>query len=149
MVDAASLAGAYQGLKAAKDLLSVAFEAKVDAEAKPKILAAQTKLGEVQDSLFLLREKLAELQDERDQLRGQLALAKAWESRAAHYELFRAPGDAVVYKFKGSPEHFACPSCFNKSEIHILQDSHVMSGAFRCTGCGQSFPVKPAQSWNR
>ncbi len=37
-MDTISLAGAYQGLKAAKDILTTLFEAKVYAEAKPKIL---------------------------------------------------------------------------------------------------------------
>lgn len=145
-MDPISLTGAYQGLKAAKEILGTLFDAKVDAESRPKILEAQGKLGEVQDALFMLREKLSELQQERDQLRTELTNAKSWSDRAGRYELASTPGSAVVYRFTGQPEHFACPSCFNKAEIQILQDNHVMSGTFRCPGCEAHFPIKSRES---
>jgi len=146
-MDAVSLAGAYQGLKAAKDILTALFDAKVDAEAKPKILEAQTRLGEVQDALFMLREKLAELQEERDSLRKELAAAQGWKDLAAKYELRTTPGGAVVYVYKEQPEHFACPNCFNKQQAQILQDERVMLGLFACPGCGAKFPVKNKESF--
>lgn len=142
-MDPISLAGAYQGLKAAKDILTVLFDAKVDSEAKPKIIEAQQRIGEVQDALFLLRERLNELQEERDQLKAELARAQSWQSEAERYELASTAGGAVVYRYKNQPEHFACPSCFNKHEVHILQDNKVMAGTFKCTGCGSTYPVKP------
>lgn len=142
-MDPISLAGAYQGLKAAKDILTSLFEAKVDAEARPKILEAQGKLGEVQDALFVLRERLSELQQERDDLKAKLADAETWQTQVDQYELTMTPGSAVVYKYKGLPDHYACPSCFNKHEVHILQDNKVMAGTYRCTGCGANYPVKP------
>ena len=147
-MDPISLAGAYQGLKAAKDILTTLFEAKVDADAKPKILEAQGKLGDVQDALFVLRERLSELQQERDELKAELATTRAWQAQAIQYELATTPGTAVVYKYKDEPEHYACPSCFNKREIHILQDNKVMAGTYRCTGCGANYPVKPPTSFN-
>ena len=45
-MDPISLTGAYQGLKAAKEILGALFDAKVDSESRPKILEAQGKLGE-------------------------------------------------------------------------------------------------------
>jgi predicted RNA-binding Zn-ribbon protein involved in translation (DUF1610 family) len=141
-MDPISLVGAYQGLKAAKEILGTLFDAKVDAESRPKILEAHGKLGEVQDALFMLRERLAELQQERDQLRDELATAKNWSDRAAQYELASTPGSAVVFRFTEQPEHFACPSCFNKAEVQILQDNRVMAGTYRCPGCEAQFPVK-------
>jgi hypothetical protein len=147
-MDPISLVGAYQGLKAAKEILGTLFDAKVDAESRPKILEAQGKLGEVQDALFMLRERLAELQQERDQLRDELATAKNWSDRAAQYELASTPGSAVVFRFTGQPEHFACPSCFNKAEVYPLQDNHVMAGTYTCPGCKAQFPVKLRESDN-
>ncbi|MBG6082070.1 hypothetical protein [Rubrivivax gelatinosus] len=51
----ASINSAYLGIGSAKYLLTVAFDAKVDAEAKAKIMEAQAELGDVQYSLFGLR----------------------------------------------------------------------------------------------
>jgi len=148
-MDAISLAGAYQGLKAAKDILTTLFDAKVDADARPKILEAQSKLGDVQEALFVLRERMSELQQERDDLKNELANAHAWQAKSDQYELNPTAGSAVVFRYKGQPEHFACPSCFNKREIHILQDNKVMSGTFKCTGCESNYPVKEQSKIDR
>ena len=144
-MDVATITGAYQGLKAAKEILSAAFEAKVDAEAKPKVLEAIQKLGDAQDTLFALREELFALQEANNALKQQIAEAASWKERADQYELVKTSGQAVVYKFKGQPEHYACPSCFNSQNIHILQTNRTMSGKYRCTGCNSEFPIEPIQ----
>lgn len=147
-MDVVSIMSAYQGVKAAKDLLTAAFDAKVDSDAKHKILEAQSKLGEIQDTLFLLRDQLAQMQDENRQLQDQLRASESWSDRVKQYELVKSAGGAVVYRFGGSPEHFACPTCINKKEIQILQDSRALSGKYRCTGCTNEFPVQPRQDPN-
>jgi transposase-like protein len=144
-MDAASVIGAYQGLKAAKEILSAAFEAKVDAEAKPKVMDALQKLGDAQDTLFALRDELFSLQEANNKLKLQLAEATAWQARVDQYELTRTAGGAIVYRFKAEPEHYACPSCFNAKAIHILQPNRTSSGKYRCTGCTSEFPVEPQQ----
>lgn len=142
-MDISAVSGAYQGLKAAKDILGVVFDAKVDAEAKPKILEVMEKLGQAQDTLFELREELFKLQEANNALREELATAKGWQARVEQYQLTQTPGGAVVYESKGMPKHFACPSCFNKKEIHILQDNRTASGKYRCTGCESEYPIQP------
>ncbi len=144
-MDATSIAGAYQGLKAVKDILTGAIEAKVDADSKAKILEAQIRLGEIQDTLFGLREQLSELQDQKRQLQEQLAAAQAWNEKLKQYELTKTVGGAVVYSYKSDPKHFACPTCINKSEIQILQDNRTISGKYRCTGCANEFPIEPRE----
>ena len=144
-MDVATITGAYQGLKAAKEILGAAFEAKVDAEAKPKVLEALSKLGDAQDALFALREELFSLQEENNSLKKQIANAESWKEKADQYELVKTNGQAVVYKFKGQPEHYICPSCFNSKNIHILQSNRTMSGKYRCTGCESEFPIEPIQ----
>jgi predicted RNA-binding Zn-ribbon protein involved in translation (DUF1610 family) len=147
-MDVASISGAYQSIKAVKDLLAAAFDAKVEAEAKPKIFEAQTRLGEIQDTLFGLREQLSQLQDERAQLQTQLAAAENWNQRIGQYRLTETPGGAVVYQFKDAPAHYACPSCTNKQQIHLLQDNRTYSGKFRCTGCDKEYPIQPRRDPN-
>lgn len=144
-MDLVSITGAYQGLKSAKDLLTVAFDAKVDAEAKTKIMEAQAKLGDVQDTLFGLREQLFNLQEERNQLRAQLASAASWSKKLDEYEMTKTAGGAVVLQSKAEPKHYVCPSCINKQELHPLQDNRTLSGKHRCTGCGAEFPIDPRQ----
>ena len=144
-MDVTSIAGAYQGLKAVKDILTGAIEAKDDVDAKAKILEAQIRLGEIQDTLFGLREQLSELQDQKRQLQEQLVAAQAWNEKLNQYELTKTVGGAIVYNYKGDPKHFACPTCINKQEIQILQDNRTMSGKYRCTGCANEFPIEQRQ----
>lgn len=142
-MDVATITGAYQGLKAAKEILGAAFDAKVDAEAKPKVLEALQKLGDAQDTLFALREELFSLQTENNELKKQLSTFSSWKEKTEQYELTKTPGEAVVYRYKLQPEHYACPSCFNTQAIHILQSNRTSSGKYRCTGCNSEFPIEP------
>ncbi len=142
-MDVATITGAWQGLKAAKELVGGLIDAKVDAEAKSRIYEAQAKLGSVQDVLFSMREEMFALQEENKRLKEQLSEADKWRATEAQYELTTTGGGAVVYRFKGQPEHYICPSCFGSKQIHILQTTRTHSGRYTCTGCKTSFPVDP------
>ena len=142
-MDFTTITAAYEGLKTSKQILGAIFDAKVDAEAQPKVIAALEQLGNAQDALFALREELFKLQTENDALRRQLSEAQSWVVRSSQYNLVQTDGGAVVYKFNADPKHFACPSCFNKQQLQILQDNRTISGEFRCTGCNSEFPVNP------
>jgi len=144
-MDIAAITGAWQGIKAAKELVGGLIDAKADAEAKNRIYEAQAKLGNVQDALFSMREEMFALQDENKTLRAQIAEFGAWDAKAKEYELTTTQGGAVVYRFKGQPEHYACPSCFQSKQIHILQTTRKISGHFMCTGCDKAFPVNAAE----
>jgi predicted RNA-binding Zn-ribbon protein involved in translation (DUF1610 family) len=52
-----------------------------------------------------------------------------------------------IYRSAGPPEHFACPACFEKDAIHILQDKKTMSGNYACPNCKGEFHVNVAQPW--
>ena len=141
-MDIATVTGAYEGLKAAKDIISGLFDAKIDIEVKAKIIEVQNKLGEAQDTLFGLREELFKLQEANNNLNRALENAQSWQTKSDQYELTKTNGGAVVYIFKGQPEHFACPSCFNSKQVHILQTNRTISGKYRCTGCNSEFPIE-------
>ncbi len=142
MVTGAEIAGGFASLKAVKELLKGAYDAKVDAEVKAKVYEAMDKLGDAQDTLQELRAMNYELLETNQTLKQELADAKAWKVKVDSYELVKTWGEAVVYKFKGEPAHFACPSCFNKQEIHFLQTNRTLSGKYRCTGCASEYPVE-------
>lgn len=140
-MDIATISAAYGGLKATKDLLSAALGAKIDADAKAKILEAQSRVGDAYDTLFELREELFRLQEANNTLRRQVEDAAAWAARISEYEIVEAPGKAIVYKFKGTPEHYACPACVAKRELQILQTNRNLAGTYKCPGCKSDYPV--------
>jgi len=146
-MDLATIGSAYNGLKFVKDALKLALDLKIENESRLQINAALEKLGDIQDTLFELREDLTRLQTENDKLRREIGARAEWESMKSQYELTKTEGAAVVYRFTGQPEHFACPSCHTKETIQILQDKRVMSGAFECPSCKATFPVKPPERW--
>ena len=138
----------YDGIKAAKDIIGSLLETKIDIGVKTKIIEIQNKLGETQDTLFGLREELFKLQEANNKLNKELENAQSWQTKADQYELTKTNGGAVIYIFKGQPEHFACPSCFNSKQVHILQTNRTYSGKYRCTGCNNEFPIEPNKNMN-
>jgi hypothetical protein len=144
-MDAASILTAYNGLKYVKDSLGTLVQGKIEIETQARINEALSKLGAAQDTLFELREELFRLQGENAKLSGQLAQEKAWQAKASTYELAKTSGGAVVYQFRGTPEHYACPACMNEQKVQILQDNRTMSGKYRCVACEAEYPVNPQQ----
>jgi predicted RNA-binding Zn-ribbon protein involved in translation (DUF1610 family) len=144
-MDIATITAAYEALKASKQLLTSMFEAKVDAEAKPKILAALEQLGAAQDTLYAMRDELFKVQAKNEELRRELEAIEVWKAVASQYQMDQTAGGAVVYKFTAAPVHYACPSCFNKKELQPLQDNRTISGKFRCAGCSAEYPINPRQ----
>ena len=142
-MDIAALNGVVQAINLTKQLAKAAFDGKVDAEAKAKIGEVLEKLGDVQDGMFSLREDLHRLQVERDDLKKKLDAADSWQQRAAAYKITQTAGGAVVYISNDETPYYVCPSCFNKNEIHPLQDNRTARGKFRCTGCTAEYPIKP------
>jgi regulator of replication initiation timing len=137
---------AYNGLKFAKDALKLSLDLKIESESRAQVHTALEKLGAVQDSLFALREELFSLQNENEQLRQELKSQQDWESIKENYQLQTTSGGAVIYRFLGEPEHYACPSCFQNRSLQILQDCRVRVGTFECPGCKTKYPVKPVRA---
>lgn len=144
-MDIGSINAAMHAVTLTKQLVKTLYDGKVDADAKEKINAALDKLGDVQDGMFQMREALHKLQSERQELARKLEEAESWTARSNYYAVVETEGGAVVYKYSGhnGPAHYACPSCFNKKELHFLQDNRTLTGKFRCTGCKAEYPVKP------
>ncbi|WP_439531622.1 hypothetical protein [Marinobacter adhaerens] len=142
-MDMTSIATAYSGLRAAKEIFSNYTDLKIDAAARERVNEAIAKVGEAQDALFQMREEMFRLQEENRLLKDSIAENENWEKRLSAYELAETSGGAIVFKSTSGVDHFACPSCAEKREIQILQDRRVVSGDYDCPGCGKSFPVKP------
>jgi hypothetical protein len=144
-MDTALVTAAITGIRFIKDSLEVALGYKIENESSAKINEALKQVGAIQDTLFELREELFRLQSENQGLRGQLKAKEGWESQKSQYSLEETAGGGIVYAFQGTPKHYACPSCFTKETIQILQDKNVMGGQFACPGCEAEYRVKPRQ----
>jgi hypothetical protein len=141
-MDVLSAKLAYDALKSAKDLIGGAFEARVDAEARPKVQAALGQLNDAMSAIFEMREELFRLQSENQRLSSELDSANQWTLRGAKYTLSHTRGGAVVYAYAETPSHYACPSCFEKRSLQILQTTRGF-GYFVCPGCKTEYPVEP------
>ena len=142
----ATITAAYNGLKVAKDIVTGVAGLKIEADSIAKINDAVKKVSDAQDALFELREELFRLQEENNNLKKQISEQNEWNSRIENYELVKTAGGAVVYKSKQGTEHYICPTCKEKRELHILQDNRSHSGKYRCVNCEAEFPINPQKS---
>mgnify|MGYP003351735906 CR=1 FL=1 len=144
-MDITAIKGAYDGFRHTKEIFQTLLDAKIDAEAKEKVSAAMKTLMEAQDSLFNAQSVMFSLQEENHSLKQKIADLEEWRVQMDSYELVEVPGKAIVYKFKGSPEHYACPSCMVEKRISILQNRGVVAGVFDCPhpSCKAEYKVNP------
>lgn len=133
---------AFDALKGTKELLSSAFDARVDAEARPKVQAALGQLNEAMNALFEMRAEMFSMQSENQRLTSELAAADTWHLKTSKYLLTKTSGGAVVYSSLEPPAHHACPSCFEKQSLQVLQDKRSF-GHFVCPSCKTEYPVEP------
>ncbi|MDP3517163.1 MAG: hypothetical protein Q8S94_08345 [Pseudohongiella sp.] len=145
-MDLVLISSAYNGLKVAKDIFSGFKDLQVETAALERINDAVKKVGEAQDAIFMLREELFRLQEENNYLKQQISDSDKWADIIGQYQLVATAGGAVVFKSNEEPLHFACPSCAQSKEIHILQDNRLIVGTFTCTKCKAQYPVKPQET---
>lgn len=136
-----TVATALNGIKTANAVVSSLLDLKIEAGSLKKVTEALQSLGTAQDTMFQLRETLFELQTENEKLRKEISARDDWDTKIAQYDLAKTDGGAVVYKFKGEPQYYVCPSCVINREIHILQDRKDVKGCFRCPKCKADFPI--------
>lgn len=100
-------------------------------------------LADLSIELSTTRVQIADLLDQNRLLKEKLVEKNDWKERADEYVLVETKGGAVVREFVGDGiSHYACPSCSEKREIHILQDCKVFTGEFKCPNCKAEYPVK-------
>lgn len=125
--------------KAGADIASASDETKRNAQ----LIEFQKAIIGLQANIASVQAQNASLAAHNRELEQELKRLADWSSRLENYELVETSGGAIVYKSKQAPEHYICPSCKEKSQIHILQDNRTWSGKFRCVNCEAEFPVKP------
>ncbi|MBU5638852.1 hypothetical protein KOM00_19180 [Geomonas sp. Red69] len=134
---------AYTALKFTKEALKFTLDQKIDQTVNEKILEAMDKIGKVQDDLFQVREDLLRLQEENHHLIEKIRDKETWEGKSSLYELVKTEGNAIVYRFKNEPVHFACPVCMVEKQIQILQE--LYAGTVKCPKCRTKFDTTNVQ----
>jgi len=139
----AEFSAVVASVKTLGDIIRTAVDLKASSEIALALSRVQEDLLSAQGSALESQEKISSLLSEIDGLKEELRHIKNWDERVKGYELTTATGGAVVYRFKGEPEHYVCPSCFEKGAVQILQDKRLSSGYFQCSSCKVDYPVKP------
>lgn len=143
-MDIPTITAAIESIKIVKAAFNFLLNQKIDEAARQKINEALEKFGEIQASLFQIREENFALQTKNEELRKELSRHDDWDKKISEYKLTKTEGGAVVYSFNGQPQHYVCPRCASsKREIHILQDMRDMTGHFKCPNCANEFPINP------
>lgn len=142
---------AHSAIKIAKESLTLLLNSKVEEKSREKINEAMLSIGNLQDTLFEIRNELFQLQTERDGFKKELEQRDNWDRKIAEYKLIRAPGGGMVYAYQGEPSHYICPKCIVEQEIQILQDQkNEYTGSFQCPGCDKHYninvPVEPPET---
>lgn len=136
--DMMDFTAAYTALKFAKDAFKFTLEQKIDDKVHAQISEAMDKIGKVQDDLFLVREELLKLQEENHTLKELLREKESWEKQVEEVYLYTTSAGDHLYRFKGLPERFACPVCYVKKELYILQWNDKPY-KYECKACKSEF----------
>lgn len=136
------IAGAYQGVKTARDMAKGLADLNTDVAVKTRahelldvILDVYDKLFEAQTQRTALTSRIAELEEENRR-------HKDWVAEKSRYALHQIEGGGYVYRLKPAhqstePSHDLCPSCYEDSIKSILQYKGYVSGhkAYTCKRC--------------
>lgn len=128
-------------LKAAREGLRSLRQSNLSSEHKSAVEAALDQLFDAQDRIATIQETAVALREENARLKQQIADADDWKKRVQDYKLVDTHG-ARVY-LGGNPQHYACPACMERRELHVLQDRKLASGHWSCPGCKETYPIDP------
>jgi len=143
MVDMSAIAGALGALKAANDIAQAMVGLRDATAFQAKLIEFQAKIIEANNSAFAAQDERTALLRQISNLESEVTALKAERSRLQRYELKNFGGNTFAYQLKaseanGEPTHRACPNCYQKGHISILQFSHSESGQdwYDCPSCG-------------
>ncbi|WP_229626516.1 hypothetical protein, partial [Vibrio parahaemolyticus] len=136
LMDIATITSAYTAIKNIKEISKLALDAKIDSEVSEKIQASIERLGEVQDTLFYIREELLTQQEEKEKLKKELAAVKA-ELEKVESVVYRAPSYWVVKEEQADDGPF-CQPCFD-DERKLIRLQGENNDFWNCRKCKNSF----------
>jgi hypothetical protein len=132
------VAETYMGLNAFKTAFDMAKALKDIHNATERdrvVLDLQREILSAQEHQFELIRRVHELEE-------KVARSDGWNAEKQRYQLTDYGGNTYAYELKateakGDPIHRACPTCFQKGQVSILQFSHRESNQdwYDCPEC--------------
>jgi hypothetical protein len=150
VIDIGSIAGGLASLKAAKDIAESLVNLRDTAKFQGAVVELQGKILSAQSDQFSLLERVRELE-------AKIEILEAWELEKNRYRLKDYGGGTFAFelipeKANGEPIHRACPNCFQKGQLSILQykfrTAHQQD-RYMCPGCKTEFDFGPWQPRQR
>ncbi|NEV78547.1 hypothetical protein DYI24_16015 [Rhodopseudomonas sp. BR0C11] len=146
MVDVSTIAGALSAFKAANDIAQSMIGLRDAAAFNTKLIEFQSKIIEANNSAFAAQEERTALLSKIGELESEVTSLKAERTRLQRYKLKDFGGNTFAYELKeseasGEPIHRACPNCYGKGHISILQFSTHEYGQdhYKCLNCSSDF----------
>ena len=140
-MDMGTFAAAQQSLGALFSLARGASAAVLDHEVKTKLIDIQAAVLDVQGKLGDAQREQLDLLQELAEVKERLRAAEARRDTLDSYQLVSVEPGSLLYRSKEGvlPEHYACPTCYNKGELGVLRAIPLNGGSstsWHCAACG-------------
>ena len=105
------------------------------------ILEAQQNISTIQQSLLEAQATIHTISEENSNLKAQLIDSSNWEDQKKRYKLGKLTAGVLVYDYiqssnsDSTPAHKACPNCYYKKSISILQEPSEHFAGIKCFEC--------------
>ena len=142
MLDPVTISGMFDSVKALTGLAKATADAVVDEKVREKVYEIRQGLMDLQERALEIQRDRMELLEQVSDLRKELAALKTKEAKLSGYEMHSLAAGVTVYKSKPNADHtvdhYACPDCFSKNEVSILQRRETPYGSteWKCQKCG-------------
>ncbi len=151
-MDIAGVSSLISGLRATKDLATAAIELTNDTRIVDQLNRLVRQVSDTQSNLLDTQSQIGDLINEKHQLESRLRAVvseleelKSAVENLSRYELVEVAPHSFLYHLKEDasnklPAHFACPNCFAKKRISILQWSGAAAHIhLTCPDCTKVF----------
>lgn len=105
-------------------------------------------IAQTQESLLSAQQSIHTLTEEKSNLKKQITEFEEWKTQKNSYQLNQIREGLFIYVYTPLSEpteesHWACPNCFSKKHISILQKIHSRASEYTCPSC--NFEVSPKE----
>lgn len=148
MPDVTAISTAWASMKAASEIASALFNAKVDAAAKDQILEMRGLIASSLDAVISAKEEVQAARDAERKATDKLLSYENWLEERKRYQLTSPSSGLVVYALKeaeanGEPPHYLCATCYQNAKKSILQGARGAQAftSWYCPVCRTEVPT--------